>query len=333
MTTGSLDTMIEHLRTSRRVLIATHVHPDGDAVGSSAALAAGLGKVGIHADILLLSQLPPRLRFVYDLNQVRWFNASTGWPRDLVLDQYDTFVSVDTGTWSQLPGLEEKIASFTGKKLVIDHHLTQQDWADDKWVVTSAAAAAELVYELLQAWPIEVDAAIGLAIYTGLAGDTGWFEFSNTTPKTLRLAAQLMEQGVDVERVYRQLYQSERISRIRLMALVLSTMQIGCADRLAILTIRQEDLELAEADETDTENFINLPLQVQSVQVSVLIYESRDGQLTRVSLRSKGQLDVAAFAQRFGGGGHARAAGLKLNEPFESARRKVIAALVEHFSH
>lgn len=319
--------VIDTLSQSRRVLLTTHVRPDGDALGATAALVLALKQKGIVAEVLLLSHLPRKYSYIYRDNRILHHDAEKAWPQALKLDDFDALVVVDTGTWSQLPGLRERLENWPKPKIVIDHHLTQEDWADIKLVITEAAAAAEVVAELLACWDVKIDRAIAAALYLGLVSDTGWFQFSNTRPYTLRLAAMLMEAGIDTDRLYQALYQSERAERIALQTRAQQSLRLLLDGRLAVMRITRADFADTKAAIPDTENLINIPLQVGTVQVSLLITEPLDSGPVRVSLRSKGQVDVARFAEQFGGGGHARAAGLKLDLPFPEAERRVVEAM------
>ena len=320
--------IIDTLATTKRVLVTTHVRPDGDALGSSAALVLGMKRKGVDADVLLLSHLPRKYSFIYDDAGVRHIDVEAGFPADFSLDAYEALVVVDTGTWSQLPGLKERVESFRKPKIVIDHHLTQQDWADIKLVDTSAGACAEMIEELLERWGVALDAPTATALFVGIVADTGWFMFSNTRPVTLRRAARLMEAGVDTDRVYQLLYQNERVERIALHTRGLAGLELLDNGRIAVMRIRKSDFAAARAHINDTENLINVPLQIRTVEVSVLISEPLDAGPVRVSLRSKGQVDVARFAEQFGGGGHARAAGLKFETSIDDAHDKVVSALL-----
>ncbi len=319
--------IIDHLSRSKRVLVTTHVRPDGDALGTTAALVLGMRKAGVEAEVLLLSHLPRKYSFIFQENRIVHHNAEKGWPASLDLNRYDTLLVADTGTWSQLPMLREQVENWSAPKLVLDHHLTQEDWADVKLVVTEAAAAAEIAAELLDQWGVQFDAAIASALYVGIASDTGWFQFSNTRPYTMRLAARLMEAGVDTDRLYQMLYQNERAERVALQTRAQDSLRILLDGRLATMSVRKGDFEQTRANVPDTENLINIPLQIRTVEVSILFVEPPDGGAIRVSLRSKGGVDVARFAEQFGGGGHARAAGLKLNGSFEEAFTRVTDAM------
>src|SRR3954471_22950515 len=157
--------VIDTLAASKRVLVTTHVRPDGDALGSAAALVVGLKQKNIPAEVLLLSHLPRKYAFVFNENHIPFHDAETGWPSNLSLDDYDCLCVIDTGTWSQLPGLKDRALAYKKPKLVIDHHLTQEDWADHKLVVTEAAAAGEIVAEILESWDVFIDPAIAAALY------------------------------------------------------------------------------------------------------------------------------------------------------------------------
>ena len=319
--------VVDTLKKCKKVLLTTHVRPDGDALGSTAAFAMGLARAGIQAEVLLLSHLPRKYSFVFQDNGIVFHDAESGWPPGLELDRFDAFVVVDTGTWSQLPGLKERALAYSKPKVVIDHHLTQEGWADVKLVVTEAAAAGEIIAEVLERLGVAMDQPIASALYVAIASDTGWFQFSNTRPVTMRLAARLMEAGVDTDRLYQLLYQNERKERLAIQSRALSSMELLKDGRLAVIRISVKDFDETGANVPDTENLINLPLQIASVEVSILMTEPKDFGPVRISLRSKGHIDVAKFAEQFGGGGHARASGLKLEGDFQGAHDRVVEAM------
>ncbi len=325
--------IVAALEASRRVIVTTHVRPDGDALGSLSALVLAMRKKNIACDALLLSHWPSKYAFLRDQLGIEYFDAEKGFPADLDLSRYDTLLVVDTGTWSQLPGLEERSSELPKRKLVIDHHLTQQDWADHKLVVTEAAAAGEVVFELLEEWRVPLDPQIATALFVAITTDTGWFQFSNTRPYTFRLAAMLLERGVDMDAMYKRIYLSERPERVRLQTRAMQSLELLGAGRLAVMTITKQDFIDTGAGVPDTENLINIPLQIEEVQASVLITEPVDFGPVRVSLRSKGAIDVSKLAEQFGGGGHARAAGLKLDGySVQQAHETVVNAVLQRLT-
>ena len=209
--------------------------------------------------------------------------------------RFDALLVVDTGTWSQLPGLKERVADWKVPKLVVDHHLTQEDWADAKLVVTEAAAAGEIAAELLDQWNSrDRSSRSATALFLAIASDTGWFQFSNTRPYTLRLAARLIEAGVNTDQMYQLLYQNERAERVALQTRAQQSLELLLDGRLAVMRRYERTiLTRPRANVPDTENLINIPLQIRTVEVSLLLVEPREAGPVRVSLRSKGQVDVA----------------------------------------
>lgn len=324
---SSYDELIDRLTGCRRVLLTTHVRPDGDALGSVAALAVSLRRMSIDADLLLLSHLPSKYRFVFDDAGLSHCDAEREWPAAIDPSRYDAILVCDTGTWSQLPGLKERIGEHPVQTLVLDHHLTQEDWADLRVVDASAAATGEMVLTLLRRWGVPIDATIASALFVAIATDTGWFQFSNTAPRTLRAAADLMETGIDTDRLYQACYQNERSARLRLQSIAMRSLELLHEERVAVMTLTRSGFAEAQAAVTDTENLVNIPLQVRSVEVSALICEDASNGTTRLSLRSKGGVNCAELAGVFGGGGHARAAGAKFHLPADAVRQRLLEAL------
>jgi phosphoesterase RecJ-like protein len=331
--TDTYQRIIDTLSRSKRVLVTTHVRPDGDALGAVAATVLALRRQKIDAEALLLSRLPRKYAFVFQENAVPFIDVETAWPEPFPRERFDALLVMDTGTWSQLPGLKERVAGWNVPKLVVDHHLTQEDWADVKLVVTEAAAAGEIAAELFDQWGIEFDEPIASALFLAIASDTGWFQFSNTRPYTMRLAARLMEHGVNTDRMYQHLYQNERAERLALQTRAQQSLELLLDGRLAVMRVTKKDLDETGANVPDTENLINIPLQIRTVEVSLLFTEPRDAGPVRVSLRSKGQIDVARFSEPFGGGGHARAAGLKLETSFQQAYDRVVSAMLNRMQN
>ena len=206
--------VVEALALAKRVLITTHVRPDGDALGSTAAVHLAMKSRGIDSRVMLLSKLPTKYSFIYLDNGVDHFVAET--PDAATFDGYDALLVVDTGTWSQLPGLEPIVPGWTGKKIVVDHHKTQGTWADTIWQDTTASAAGEMIERIVTRWDVPLTREIATCLFIAIVSDTGWLQYSNTTPRTLRLVADLVERGVDTDAIYQRLYQNERAERLML---------------------------------------------------------------------------------------------------------------------
>lgn len=320
------------LLASKRVLLITHVRPDGDALGSVAATKLALEQRGIASEALLLSKLPNKYAFVFERAAVTFTDAGTSMPDSEWFARFDAVLVLDTGTWSQLPGLESILPALPSPVMVLDHHRTQEPWGVRRWVDVSAAAAGEMVIDLVHALSAKVDRRIAEALFVAIATDTGWFQFSNTTPHTLRAAAELMDAGVDTDDLYQLIYQNERAPRLLLQARAMQSLKLHANNRVATIAIRAADFGAVGADVPDTENLVNIPLQVRSVELSAIFTETPTPGPIRVSLRSKGSVDVAKFAEQFGGGGHARASGLKLDGTLDEVVDRVSSALIQALS-
>ncbi len=330
----SLEALVTRLRPLSNVLITTHVRPDGDALGTVKTMSIVLSHLGIKHDILLLSKMPTKHQFLFQDMSVSVMQVLEKMPITTAdMSRYDGLLVVDTGTWSQLPGLKDLIEGsgerWTGTRLVLDHHLTQEDWADVKLVRTSAAAAGEIAAAVAKHVGVPMTHRLAEAIYVALVSDTGWFQFSNTTPATMRLAAELMETGVDTDAMYQRLYQNERPQRLLMQQCAMQSMQLLADNRLGVMTLTRADFSSTKSGVPDTDGLVNLPLQIGTVAVSALFVEPPEGGAVRVSLRSKGQVSVATFAEQFGGGGHARAAGLKIEGTMDEVRTRVVDALLK----
>ena len=230
----------------------------------TAAMVLGLRKKGIDAEVLLLSHLPTKYAFIYRENDIPHHDVETRLAGGLRRSTGSTRSScVDTGTWSQLPGLKERIADWEVPKLVIDHHLTQEDWADVKLVVTEAAAAAEIVGRVARRVGRHDRQARSRRRFTSASSATPAGSSSPTPARTrMRLAARLMEAGVDTDRLYQLLYQNERAERVALQTRALQSLELLQDGRLAVMRMPQADFDETGANVPDTENLINVPLQI-----------------------------------------------------------------------
>src|SRR3954464_8858221 len=158
MPSDTSEAILSAIGRCKRVLVTTHVRPDGDALGSAGAMVLGMRKKGIDAEVLLLSHLPTKYSFIFKDYEIVSTDVEAGWPERFGFERFDALLVVDTGTWSQLPGVKERVANWNVPTLVVDHHLTQEDWATTKLVRTDAAAAGEIVAELLGRWGVTLDA-------------------------------------------------------------------------------------------------------------------------------------------------------------------------------
>ncbi|MFI4860455.1 MAG: bifunctional oligoribonuclease/PAP phosphatase NrnA [Phycisphaerales bacterium JB063] len=317
---------------SGSICVLTHAKPDGDAAGSVVALVTALRALGKDARGLLVEPILPSLEPLARTPGIDIYDI------ERTLPAADRMVIVDTGAWSQVGPLASLVKPRARQTLILDHHLAGDIDAGYKFIDSTAAAAAEIIADLI---PLLIDPAtlsapakhtINEALFTGIASDTGWFKFSNATPRTLRLAAQLIEDGVDHAELYGRLEQCERVEKLALLIRAVGSLQLLADGRAAVMTLRSADFDETGALPEETERLIDIPQQVGTIQVIALISEvaTPEGVQTRMSFRSKHAPDavnVSELAGQFGGGGHARAAGARLNEPADAVVPRVVEAV------
>lgn len=322
--TNDMKKIAERISQADSILCLTHIHADGDGLGSMAALASSAGAAGKSVKLFLPDQIPWRYKFLFNeafpvLCDAERFEAMAA--------EADLIVLIDTCSNSQLGDLAEVVGKLREKTVVIDHHATCDDIGSARWIDTSAGAAGLMMMELLEllGFPMPLEANIALA--TAIVSDTGWLRFSNTDSRCLRAMAKLLEAGVHTDELYSRIYQSDRLERLRLMERLLGSMEIHSRGKLAVMSLYKSDFDEIGARHDETENLINEALRLKSVEVAVLLVENPDQ--IRVSLRSRERVNVARVAAHFGGGGHARAAGLRAKEDLDVLKAKIIEAVIE----
>jgi phosphoesterase RecJ-like protein len=285
------------------------------------ALADTLEALGKQSELVVASALPPRYGFLDPAGRVKRFNEPT--PSQ---QQADAVIVLDTGTWNQLGEFGPFLRQLTVPKLVVDHHMTQDDLGAVRLVDTTAEATGRLVYEAIAALGQKPLPPAANALFVALAMDTGWFRHNNTTPATFALAADLVRCGATPTRLYEHLYEHSSLARLRLTGLVLSRMQVTADGRVAYTEIHKGDYDATGAVPQDTEDLINYARAVAGVSVGLLLMEQPRGGI-KVSFRSREPVDVAKVAETFGGGGHRLASGATLDASLEEARARVLQAI------
>ena len=341
ISTSTLHEAADRLARAPSVAVVTHGKPDGDAVGSAVALTRAL----IHRGRRAAAVFPPPY--------VERFGAFVGRTPMLVIPEKASgaeiekslgfepkaIAVVDTGSWQQLGQARAWLESRQDRVVIIDHHPSGDPAVGlSRHIDPKAAACCELIADVCRmitgapsAKKLPLDVAEPL--YLGLATDTGFFRYSNVTPRAMRLAADLIEAGADNVRIMQVSEQGERPARLRLLARALANMKYIGDDRLAVISISDQDLVDTGADLEETSGLTDLPLSVASVRVVAVLTEV-GGKVTKISLRSKPpvgpldpDVDVNDAARALGGGGHVRAAGARINAPLKEAEPKVIAVL------
>ncbi|MDX6652455.1 MAG: bifunctional oligoribonuclease and phosphatase NrnA [Solirubrobacterales bacterium] len=312
-TIGSdLDLVVDEIRGGDRFLLTTHEHPDGDALGSLLGMHHLLTQLGKDSVMFLAAKefpLPIEYRFLA-LTEV--FHEA---PAD-VADR--TLVFLDCGNIDRVP--VDWLQRDGARVLNIDHHHDNTRFGTINVVDVEAACTAEIVYELAQRLGAEVTAEIASALYVGLVTDTGRFSYDNTDARAHRVAAELIEAGVDVGDTYRRLYERVPSQKLRLLARALEKVEIVSGGQLAITYVSREDYEAAGAGEELTEGIIDQIRAIEGPSLAAVVRDHMEEgrEARKVSLRSTdGELDVSAIAREHGGGGHRRAAGFSTDLSYE----------------
>lgn len=338
------------LKASRSVLVLTHAKPDGDAAGSTLALARTLARCGIQAQIAYVGPIPAWLDEIADPpgdTRPRYFSPmkpaepTDGKPWNG--GDAESIAIVDTGSWQQVAEMRPVLEGRAGSIVIIDHHAHgDEDMASTRLVKTECASCTEVLAPVCcQLLGLSTAAKLPLEIatplYLGLATDTGWFRFSSVTPATLRLAADLREAGVNHTDLYRIIEQQDQISRWKLLGRALNSIRTHNLGRpwgaLSVMRLTLRDFDECGADRNDTGGFADMVLGVKEVGASAVLTEgdvsAGEPPLTKISLRSKPvpqPLDVGTLTKRLGGGGHFHAAGAKLRVGLDEAERMLLEA-------
>ena len=305
------------------VVIIPHISPDGDAVGSCSALAQVLQKTGVNSHIITCDYIPEYLRFLKQIPEAISYQDRGGLCKRLIADA-DLIFMLDHNTVKREGDLQELVATAKAERVVIDHHLEPEAYS---LVIsdTTVSSTCELLYRVILAvWSKEIiDSDIANSLYTGINTDTGGLSHNSSRPDTYRIIADLLELGLNKGYIHEQIYQNNRISRLRLIGnTLLNKLQLDENYPVAVMVITQEELERYDYQDGDLEGLVNVPLSIQHILVSIQITERKEK--VKLSFRSKGNVPVNEWAKNwFSGGGHLNAAGGQMEHPLEKVIQKV----------
>ncbi|BDG59405.1 DHH family phosphoesterase [Caldinitratiruptor microaerophilus] len=305
---------------ARRVLFFLHVSPDGDTIGSSLAVCRAARALGKEAWCVGVDPVPRIYQFLPG-----WTELFRPWQE---LDgEWDLGVLLDCGDRSRV-GPAEPLLGRCRRTLNVDHHATNGRYGDYNWLDFRAAAVGEMAYRLVVEMGAPVDPPTATCLYTAIVTDTGSFRYDSTTPATHEIAARLIEAGVLPYRVAEAVWESETPERLRLLSACLATLQLHAGGRVATLRVTRDMLAATGATDEDVDGMVNFARSIAGVEVGLLFRETGNGKV-RVNLRSRGGLDVSRVAERFGGGGHPRAAGCTVEGDIAAVEAQVVAAAAE----
>lgn len=317
---GVPEGLLHRLLCAQRIAITAHVSPEGDAIGSALALAMGLQTIGKHAEVIFHEGVPKRYAFLPDSEKVK--------AEPSVLP--DLLVLVDLADLERAD-LPKTLKEEPPQIVAIDHHPNERDKGHGErdtvtWVETKAAATGEMIAELLKALGVPLTNEMATCLYAAIIADTGVFHFRNTTPKVLRLAAKLLRYGVDPQDLAYQVMEVRPFNATQLLARTLSKARFESEFGICWSALSVKDFAQTNTGDEDTENFVNFLRAVEGTKVAILFREVHPN-FVKVSLRAKDNLDVAAIAYQFGGGGHLSAAGCRLQRPLRKVVRQVLQAV------
>lgn len=297
-----VDAIASRLKKANNILVATHIYPDVDALGSQLGLGAILESLGKKVVLYSEERAPELYNFLPGEDRLD--------PTPPDPSEFDCAVALDCGDSKRLGRAMESILSIH-PLVVIDHHMGHDGFGDLNWVDATRAATGEMVYDLAAALQTPISHETAYNIYAAIVSDTGSFKYSSTTADTFRIAQELVALGVKPAKVAGKLFDNFTVNRMQLLKEVLATLEFFGDGQIAIIHVTDDMYERTGTSQPDTETFVNYPRSLTPVKVAVFIKETKKGVLS-VSMRSKGKdCDVAGVAQKFGGGGHRNAAGFK----------------------
>jgi phosphoesterase RecJ-like protein len=307
------------LRNEKTFLVLSHYRPDGDAVGSQLALAILLKNLGKKVEAWNDDEVPAKFRFLPHSDLIR---QSPSEPKD-----FDVVIAIDTSNWQRLGTTAQRIGNK--KHLVnIDHHISNEKFGQINWIVPEAPASGQIVYDLLKRGGFPMTREIATCLFAAISTDTGSFSFANTTAESLRVAAELVDAGVDVGEVCRHVYESYPYARLQLLQMALADLKLAEHGQVAYCWVTNEMYDESGAKREDTEGLIDYARSIDGVLVAVLFEELAEPRKFRISLRSKHpKIDVNAIARHFGGGGHREAAGARMTGEPHDIEQKILAAI------
>ncbi len=311
-----LQQTVDAIKQRKNFVLSAHMDPEGDCVASLLAVDGLLRKLGKHPNILCQDPVPANMKFLDTEN--RWRTVQeTG-----RLSGIEAGIIVDCPTLERTGTAKEMIIELNSFLINIDHHISNKNFGTVNFVDVKAAACGELVYDLFKAFQVPLSMNDAESIYVSLATDTGSFKYSNTRAKTHEIVADLLRQGLDLEKVNEHLYDSTPKTKLEIFKIFLNRIEFFDRGTVACAILRQDDFKRAGAAKADLEGCVEYMRSIEGVAVSFLISES--GADARISFRSKGNFDVNRLAGIFGGGGHKKASGCTIHTSVEEAKKRIL---------
>ncbi len=317
---NSLDEVAVLLRKSRKAVVCGHTMPDGDSVGSVLAMSLLLSTIGLISHVATVDPIPAMYSFLPGVEKIQAFNSPVG--------EYDLAVILDCTDLNRLGGELGDYVSGIPNVVNIDHHISNQEFGSCNYVDAQAAATGEIVFELIRLMGVPLTQDMAVNLYTALAMDTGSFRFDNTTDRTHRITAELIQTGIDVARINRDLFEKKDLVQLKLLGYALTRLKTAADGRVAWVSLPLGVIQEIGAHDEHADGIINYPRMIDGVEVGLLFREISPGRF-KVGFRSKKQVDVNKLAGVFGGGGHPRASGCTIEGNLGEVEKKVIDLCIQ----
>jgi phosphoesterase RecJ-like protein len=317
-----MDEIIRAITTHGNYCISTHTNPDGDAIGSQLGLAHILESLGKSVCLVNRDPTPRIYRFLAGVDRILQ-------PPDQRL-RCDVHFIIDC---SDLSRVGNEVTTCVQSRLIIniDHHVTNQQFADINWVNPDFSSSSEMIYCLARCLPVNISPETAECLYTGIFMDTGSFRQSNTTSGVLRKAGDLVTLGANPSRVSQEIYEKQSMARIRLLGMVLNTLEMRLDGMMALISVTRDMFDATGTTAEDIEEFVNYARSIQGVKIGALLREEPIRGV-KVSLRSRDSTNVASLASEFGGGGHENAAGFYVDGTLNDAKDRLEKAIHRLFN-
>ncbi|EDM44689.1 hypothetical protein SCB49_13995 [unidentified eubacterium SCB49] len=322
----------ELLATPKKIVIVGHKNPDGDAVGSTSALSLFLKSQGHDTQVIVPNDFPDFLKWMPASEDILIYSQNVTQANQLIKDA-DIICTLDFNSFTRVGDMQDALTNATADYIMIDHHQSPDDYAVLTYSDTTMGSTCEMVYHFIDAMgqTNHISEAMATNMYTGIMTDTGSFRFASTTAKTHNVIAHLMETGIQHHKIHEQVYDSSSPERLKLLGIALNNMQIFPEYKTAFITLTQKELDDNKFQKGDTEGFVNYALSVKGIIFAAIFIEDRKNNITKISLRSKGDFNVNLVSRaHFHGGGHNNAAGGKSDHNIEETVRYFISILPQY---
>lgn len=311
--------IIAAVNEGQSFLITSHIRLDGDALGSELAVYLMLRDLGKKAVVYNQDSTPEHYRFLPAAGDI------VHEPGDM--EQYDAAFVLDCSELTRVGDQSEKIGKI--KNMInIDHHISNGGFCEIKLLDAQASSTGEMIFRLMREMNVSLTKDICTNLYAAILTDTGGFRYSNTRPDALRAAGTLIENGADPQWISENIYENDPPAKLKLMAKTLETLSFDLQTKMGSVVVTKKMLQDADASMEHTDGFVDIPRSLRGVEIAIL-YSELDGNSFKLSLRSKGKVNVEQLAKKFGGGGHANAAACRIDGDIESIKSKILAAIKE----